>query len=130
MAGVSLDQLEQQFAVNTHRMGLLTKFKDELLDWQAYLTELRIWLFGSYLTDKDQPGDIDVLLAGRLKPGTPLPPKLPRKYRDDIHVMPELRFGIGELASKEQLVQKFNEDEGNMNRGIQISVHQVIDLLL
>jgi hypothetical protein len=128
MPEITLTQLEEQHATSDRRRVLLVKFKEELAEWRGYLADLNVWLFGSFLTDKQEPGDIDVLLAGRLKPGAPLPPKLPRKHRDEVHVISNL--GTGALATKEQLVQKFNEQEGNVEKGIQLTPDAVTDLRL
>lgn len=87
MSEITFVQAEAQHATNKRHQELLTCFKDELDSWCDYFAELRVWLFGSYLTDKEQPKDIDILLAGKLKPGTPIPPKLPRKHKANVHVI-------------------------------------------
>jgi hypothetical protein len=57
-----LTEVEERFCWNGHRVGLLTRFKDFLG------TELRakfpdpILLDGSFVTDKENPDDTDVLL--------------------------------------------------------------------
>ena len=128
MPEITLAQLEEQHATSDLRRELLAKFQEELAEWQGYLADINIWLFGSFLSDKQEPGDIDVLLAGRLKPGAPLPPKLPRKHKGEVHLLSII--GTGALANKERLVQKFNAQEGNVKKGIQVTPDSVTDLFL
>ncbi len=127
MPEITIEELEKQYSTNEHRKELLDQFKDELGEWRDYLAEVRIWLFGSYLTDKEQPEDIDILLAGRLKTGTSFPPKLPRKHKDRIHVISNL--GTGMLSTKNDLIQKFNSNQNNVVKNIKLSADEVVDLL-
>ncbi len=129
MKDIDLQQLERDYATNQHRKDLLNTFRAELTAWRTYLAAFDIWLLGSYLTDKDTLKDIDVLLAGQVNFSDVFPPKLPRIHDGDIHVCKIIGIG-GQLVTRDELIKKFNEQERNAEKGIQISAQAVAKLIV
>ena len=86
MSQLTLAELRVRHAWNDRWRDLLTKLEDSINQWRSEVPEIRLWLFGSYLSDKPEPNDIDVLLTGRLHG----PPRISRKYPNHIQVLPWL----------------------------------------
>ena len=123
---ITIQELKQHHSATQRRQELLAAFEEELATWKTEVDSLRLWLFGSFLSDKPEPGDIDVLLTGRLVFGPiPGPPKFTRKHPDKVQV---LRLIGTEPSSKTALIEKFNAQEGNADRGIQLHEDQTVEL--
>lgn len=60
---VSLKELASVAAFNTHRQELLQELETLFSLVKAVIPICAAWISGSYLTDKDQPGDVDVVLV-------------------------------------------------------------------
>jgi len=59
----TLDEVQQSFATNEHRQGLLKRLR-AFLDWLAATESLSmpVYLDGSFATSKPKPSDIDVVM--------------------------------------------------------------------
>ena len=57
-----LDEIEHQFGMLTDRRAeLYQRFKTWLAVAQSTLQLRRVWIFGSFVSGKTEPGDLDVL---------------------------------------------------------------------
>lgn len=63
----TLDEVRKQFGWNEHRIQLLRDLKSYLIVWEQVLPLSRLWIGGSFLTQKEKPGDIDVTAIVREK---------------------------------------------------------------
>jgi hypothetical protein len=124
MKTITLAMLRAYFAHTVRREILLNKLEEEIAGWSISNPGFKCWLFGSFLSNKPEPADIDVLLSAPLKR---IPPDLPRRHKDCIHV----KSNIGTtLRTKEQMVAEFNNVERNHALGIQLSVDEVVELVV
>ena len=101
---------------------------DEIHSAEQTFDAVRLWLFGSFLTEKNAPGDIDVLLTYRMdirqiaiQRGIP---KFPRTHIQTVQI---LSHGGMTMLTKEEMVGRFNDLDANVQNGIQISSGDVIE---
>ena len=58
----SLSQIKKRFVVNEHRQRVWRNFDCWLDEFRALAKPIRLWLGGSFLTDKNDANDIDVVV--------------------------------------------------------------------
>ncbi|MFD6445071.1 DUF6932 family protein [Promicromonospora sp. NPDC060204] len=59
---VSVEEMRAQFAVNGLRTRQMDRFEAWLEDLSHVEIEGRVWVGGSFVTDKEEPSDVDVVL--------------------------------------------------------------------
>jgi predicted nucleotidyltransferase len=93
------------------------KIEEALSSVSLYLNPIRVVVFGSYLSDKQEPSDIDVIIAGdyiRFPEGN-LSKLLPAAI--DARLI--TRSGVPDpLPTAPEIVRAFNEDPQNLQSGI------------
>lgn len=126
---MTLDEFEKTYAVNETRRRLLRLLGEELVVIGRQCKKFSIIIFGSYITEKPEPGDIDVLIS--LVPRQDciyriMKQGLEREHGKDVDV----QFQRGEYYTKnaEQLVAYFNNNPLNFNRGIRML--EAVELLI
>ncbi len=126
---MTLDEFRKAYAVNRRRRRLLRCLEDELAVIGKQCVKFSLIVFGSYITGKPEPGDIDVLIS--LLPRKEcvfsiMEQGLERKHRDEVDV----QFQRGEFCTKSaaQLVAYFNDNPLNFNKGIRLI--EVVELVL
>lgn len=61
----TLDELRKEYGWNGHRQTLLDELEEYLSLWEDDVPISRVWIGGSFLTSKENPGDIDVTVIVR-----------------------------------------------------------------
>ncbi len=132
-----LNDIKHKFCTNEHRKKLFDALCDEVNYMEENSEELIILLFGSFISDKIEPSDIDILISIKLKNVSlkwsngklldPLPIKN-KKYVDRksshlsaLEIKPELK-------DPEQMLAEFNYNGDNIRNGIRIKEYIKIDL--
>ncbi len=109
-------------AYNDHRLRLLRLFADEVEGLRLQCDRLRILIFGSYISKKELPGDIDVLVS--LIPDCDhvysfMRKGLDRRHPEDV----DLYFHKTQvfMVDAMNLIKHFNENPLNKKRRITIA---------
>lgn len=111
----------KKYLYNHHRKTLFDYFLDELEDIKPKCEQLRIFIFGSFITIKKKPNDIDVLInlvpnADNVYPM--MKERIHTKYPDkvDIKYVKTQLF----LIDAESTIKHFNENPLNIKDEIKI----------
>lgn len=126
----SLDEFEAEYAWSGRRKELFDKLTAEIDNFRTQTKQLKVYVFGSYLRRTKQPGDVDILVS--YEPAG-FPPRLTRLHPDDIQVLTDARIDLlkpAVLASKEEMVHRFNTSKKNVEEGIAIRPEQVRELIV
>lgn len=126
---MTLGEFEKAFARNGRRRYLLGEMIDELEVIARQCEKFSVIVFGSYISGKALPGDIDVLVSlvprrecvySIMKCG------LEKEHEKDV----DIQFQRAEYFTKsaERLVDYFNENPYNFRKGIRIT--DAVELLL
>lgn len=124
----TLDEFRAEYAWNSRRKELLDKLTAEIDNFRTQTKQMKVYVFGSYLRRTRQPGDVDILVS--YQPAG-FQPRLTRLHPDDIQVLTDARIDLLKpvvLASKEEMVHKFNTSKNNVRDGITIHPRQVREL--
>lgn len=121
---ITLLQLEEKHAWNARRRELLKKLKEELDQFARCSTGYRAVVYGSYLTEKPEPGDMDLIIAYDRRMGAKNCRSgfgFPFLHKGDIQIKTEERMGCTTpLPSAADLVKGFNDFPTNAAKGIRI----------
>lgn len=60
---ITIDEFARKFSYNERRKYLYDLFVEEMESIQSQCSQLRVLVFGSYITSKKNPQDIDVLIS-------------------------------------------------------------------
>jgi hypothetical protein len=129
---LTLMQLEETYAWNDRRRELLGKLKEELAQITRCSTGYRAVLYGSYLTKKTDPGDIDLIIAYDRRMGAKNcgSMEFPFLHKGDIQIKLSERQGYTTpLPSAESLVLEFNEFPTNASKDIRIEPDTWMELV-
>lgn len=114
------------------RQALLIELKKEIAHLCGFASSFRVLVFGSFLTEKPVPGDIDLLIAGIGKTFALRYPQVTSK--DDLDLMTwfsvPLHGSSLRVPSAEELVHRFNNEQSNAEKGIAISIEDVCELMV
>lgn len=116
---MSLAEFHRRFVYNGRRRKLLVLLLDELAAIEEVSTKMRLLIFGSFITDKEQPGDIDALvsLVGRKEHFREIQKNgVPRRQPDaiDLFTYMSVRF----LFTPERILDEFNHNFKNRENHI------------
>lgn len=119
---MTIKEFRAKFVTNTHRAGLFKCFQVELKKLREQCKEYRMIVFGSFLTKKKKPGDIDLIIS--LIPDkncvySIMTQGLDREYCEEIDIMYHKAEYF--LMSAEQLITYFNENPRNFNKFIALT---------
>jgi hypothetical protein len=64
---MNIDKFKELYVINTHREKIYSEFEDYLNTVKGYLSPCVLLVYGSFITEKEIPNDIDVLLHGFVK---------------------------------------------------------------
>jgi hypothetical protein len=126
----TLERFRCDYVWNDRRQELFLNLLDEIESIRKQSKQRRVFVFGSFLTSKRIPGDLDLLLS--YEP-TSIPPKLVRVHPNDIQIKSNARMAFGKpviLDSKEAAIRDFNSDPANIQNHIFLSSTQVRELLI
>lgn len=116
---VTIHNLRERYAWNDTRSDLLACLERDLEKVAHALVSYRVVIYGSFVSNKDEPRDIDVLLTGNFKPGE-FPPI---SFVSGSHVHWKTYLSEGHspsLPSAEQMVVSFNSEPANRAKGIEV----------
>lgn len=124
---MSMKQFRRAYAWNERRRHLYHMLLDELVGVRSQCTIMRVLVFGSYITSKEEPGDIDVLIG--LIPTREcayafMTTGLVHRHPDDVDVTYHKTQMF--LQTAEQLVRFFNNNPLNQKK--HIALDRVIEL--
>ncbi len=126
---MTLKEFRTTYAINDRRRHLIKELLGELEVIARQCRKFSIIVFGSYISDKDEPGDIDVLIS--LLPKKNCVYALLKKGLEKEHEKEvDIQFQRGEYytRSAESLVDYFNENPLNLKKGIRI--RRAVELLV
>ncbi|EGD58248.1 hypothetical protein Y88_0300 [Novosphingobium nitrogenifigens DSM 19370] len=137
---MNLAEFEGRYGATERRRYLIGLLKNELDHIVAQQWLYSVFVFGSLVnSDKDEPGDIDVLLCISKPFGADPWSKITAS--DDIHIKscqlspnfdPEARAlpSLRPCHGVEEMVRLFNESTKNTDENIEISADQCIEVTL
>lgn len=118
---LDIDEFARCYATNERRRDLFKKFIEELQLVRSQCSRLRVIVFGSYITNKEEPNDIDLMIS--LIPDQDhvfdfMTDGMQQKNDDEV----DIQYQKAEyfLKNAQQLVDFFNENPLNKKNGIQI----------
>lgn len=123
---------KNEYVFNSRREELFTSFLDELAYMKEFLDDIKIAVFGSFITKKESPGDFDIIVIGTLnEKGRKMQsenfPKLIPCKNESIHR--KGKFNTSKVNQEiEKLVMEFNNDTNNKLKNI--SIEEFIELNL
>ena len=126
---MTLEEFRTAYAINDRRRHLIDELLEELKVIARQCRKFSIIVFGSYITDKDEPDDIDVLISllpkkecvfAIMKEG------IEKEHQKEV----DIQFQRGEYYTKsaESLIDFFNENPFNLKKGIRI--RKAVELLV
>lgn len=120
---MNLQELEASHVQDGRRRELFDRLVEQIDVWNEEFSGLEVWLFGSFLTDKPEPGDIDILVTAPLAGnGFKKPTKL---YPDDLQVLFQLSH---RPKTKEKMVEILNRK--NQSLDFSLSVDDLVELTI
>lgn len=119
---MTLEGVSERFATNESRQILLASLTQVIELCAKYFTHYRLVLFGSFIAEKELPGDLDILLWGRLaQPGSR--PEAMAALKAVYAVQIKSRISMSdevEPPTYEALVEEFNKCEKNLQNAVRI----------
>ncbi len=127
LSRLTLEELSGIYAGNEQRKRLFGLFVNELASIKKQCSRLRVLVFGSYITEKSNPRDIDVLIS--LIPSEECvyalwTEGLHREHPEevDVHYYKTQRY----MKDAEGLLEHFNNNPKNELQGIVI--HDAVEI--
>lgn len=120
---MNMDEFRETYVFNSHRNRIFLELQDYANTVSEYLSPHLLIVFGSFISEKEKPNDIDILLHGFVKT------KKFRKFdirmllsRNSIHVENEISALMQEtnLMTASELVEWFESSEKNRSIGIKV----------
>jgi len=124
------DEFKEAYVYNSCRNRIFLDFLDYANTVNEYLSPYLIIVFGSFISEKEKPNDIDILLHGFVKT---------RKLREfdirtlltkkPVHVKNEISALMQELKlmTPSELIEWFESSEKNKAKGIKVGEWVQID---
>ncbi len=128
LARLTLEEFSGRYASNEQRKRLFELFVEELKSIRSQCSSLRILVFGSYITNKSVPRDIDVLIS--LIPSEDCmyalwTGGLRREHPDkvDVHYYKTQLY----MKDADGLLEHFNANPKNELQGI--AIHDAVEII-
>lgn len=127
---MNMDEFRVTYAVNSHRNRIFLDFLDYANTVNEYLSPYLLLAYGSFISEKENPNDIDILLHGFVKT---------RKFREfdirkllsrnSVHVTNDISALMQEtkLMTASELIEWFESAEGNKANEIKVGEWVKID---
>lgn len=126
---LTLLQFKKKYCFSRTRADLFDKLTAELDNIGEQIEKMRILVFGSFLSEKEEPSDIDIIIS--LVPNRDsmymfMTDGLYRLYPEEI----DIQYNRHELLldSAEHLIQVFNKNPFNKKQGI--TIEECVELCL
>ncbi len=118
----SINEFSKKFCFNSHRSRLFDYFYEELENVKRQSSKMRVLVFGSFITKKEKPSDIDVLIS--IVPNRDwsyhiLKKGLKRIHSDEIDVQFSKQQMF--LENCDKLIENFNTNKINKKKKIRIN---------
>ena len=130
---MEIQKFKSEFVFNTHRQEMYANFEEYLEYLKSIFEFVTIIVFGSFITEKEQPNDIDILVFGNPN----------KKGWNEIDERLKINRGLS-LDTKEFIntkfeiilspidadcmINQFNNQENNKQKGIEIKNYIEIEL--
>ena len=122
---LSLQEIESQFATNEHRRALYDLLVSQIEQTQRQYDNLSVLLFGSFITKKEIPEDIDLIVSYACSEERYSgPPARVAGKQVDLH-----RYRLDTLSAAAAL-RRFNGEPRNVEKGIAVPPEEVIAVKL
>lgn len=124
MLTLTVEEFTQQFGGNAHRQGLLAHLNPFLIALRAQFRSFRIVAFGSFITEKQDPTDIDLMVHVVTAPADSGYNKITRLRTlanpalDVFTLKIAMSQTTAPLPSAEEMVEAFNDRESHREKGI------------
>jgi|SRR5210317_670419 hypothetical protein len=127
---MNMDEFREVYVFNSHRNRIFLDFLDYANTVNEYLSPYLLLTYGSFVSGKEYPNDIDILLHGFVKT---------RKFREfdirmllsrnSVHVTNDISALMQEtkLMTASELVEWFETGETNKSNGIRVGKWVQID---
>src|SRR5210317_1560442 len=127
---MNMDEFREVYVFNSHRNRIFLDFLDYANTVNEYLSPYLLLTYGSFISEKEKPNDIDILLHGFVKT---------RKLREfdirmllsrkPVHVKNEISALTQEskLMTANELIEWFESSEKNKAKGIKVGEWVLID---
>lgn len=121
---MKIEILKEKYAINERRKVLFNQLIDEIEYLKGFTSNLKIAIYGSHITSKDFPCDLDIIICGNLtEVGLNLqtnsfPKPIPTKNKD-IQRKGNFRFN-SECMDVIEIINGFNNNEENKKNNITI----------
>lgn len=129
MVQYSLEQMKENYCFNETREELFSLLCEELGHLEEQTDAMKVLVFGSFITEADEPSDIDLIVS--IIPCTEwtysiMKNGIDRQYPDKI----DIQYHRNQLFldSAEKLVEKFNTNPLNKKQGIKVD--ECIELVI
>ncbi len=127
---MNIDKFKDSYITSLQREKIYSEFEDYLKTVKEYLSPYVLLVYGSFITEKEYPNDIDVLLHGFVKDEKVATFKIDMvRSRGLVHVKSEVSMLKKEtiIKSSEELIEWFQEGEKNKAKGIKVGEYVQID---
>jgi hypothetical protein len=124
------DEFKELYVNNTQRQKIYSEFEDYLNTVKEYLFPYVLLVYGSFITEKEIPNDMDVLLHGFVKNEKVASFNINMmKSKGLIHVKLEVSALKQETVTKsnEELIKWFEEGKKNKTKAIKVGKYVQID---
>jgi predicted nucleotidyltransferase len=125
----SINDFSRKFCFNNYREWLFQLFEEEIENLLRQSEKLRIIVFGSFITNKEKPSDIDVLISiipNRDYSYIILKKGLPRLHKEKVDVQYSKHQYF--LESCESLIKTFNKNK--LNKKDKIVIEDAVEVVL
>lgn len=127
---MNVDEFREAYVVNRHRNRIFLDFLEYAKTVKKFLSPCLLLAYGSFVSEKEKPNDIDILLQGFVKT---------RKFREfdirmllsrnSVHVTNDISALMQEakLMTAGELIEWFESAEKNKANGIKVGEWVQID---
>lgn len=127
---MNIEEFRRRYATNRHREYLFSEFKEYLDHTSEFLLPYNVLVFGSFVTVKENPSDVDILVHGYVK-DCKIDEFDIRSFQTKgyLHIKLEISAmkQTFKLRTCREIVEWFEESEKNKNRSITVGKYECID---
>lgn len=120
---MNITEFREKYATNDHRINLFASFEKFIENAEEYLSPFSIAIYGSYITEKDNPSDIDIILHGFVK-NEKFDTYNPALFRleSPIHIKAFISqsFGDKQLKNMNKIISEFSSSEENKKKNFRV----------
>ena len=131
---MTIEDFKINYVYNERRLQLFNTLIEVINYYKQHSTEFKFVIFGSFITDKELPCDIDILQDTVLNEKGKELVYLSKKFEFPTIVFTDMHFkgkcSMDKLVynSPEERVISFNQEEDNILKSIKISNYLALDI--